>query len=448
MESILTHRWEKLRYHPEQARLWQSPARFKTVPAGRRSGKTELGKRKTVRIAMNPGASVYDDPHYFLAAPTRQQAKDIFWDDLKALVPKGLLLCAPSETELKIRLITGSAICVVGLDKPERIEGRPWDGGVITEIANIKKDAWPLHIRPALSDRQGWCWLEGVPEGRGLYYDLDKAAKAEALRALQEGRLAEWDSFHWISADILPVHEIEAAKRDLDELSYLQEYEASFVNFQGQAYYPFDDKKHCKTLKYDSIQPLIIGLDFNVAPGVAVICQEQQLPSGEWGTGIIGEVYIPQNSNTPAVCRKIAQDWGKHQGRVFVYGDSTGGSRKTSATEGNDWDLVRDELRPVFRDRLIIKRKANPSERSRINAMNTRLLSQSGAIKMQIDPTKAPHTVKDFEGVRLLEGGSGEIDKGPKSDSNLTHLTDGLGYYIVYEFPTTKLTATSMEFPF
>ena len=43
--------------------------------------------------------------------------------------------------------------------------------------------------------------------------------------------------------------------------------------------------------------------------------------------------------------------------------------------------------------------------------MNSRLKSAAGDIRPMVDAVKAPHTVKDFEGVRLLEGGSGEIDK-------------------------------------
>jgi hypothetical protein len=46
---------------------------------------------------------------------------------------------------------------------------------------------------------------------------------------------------------------------------------------------------------------------------------------------------------------------------------------------------------------------------------------------MMVDPAKAPSVVRDFEGVRLLKGGSGEIDK--KADPLLSHWTDGIGYY-------------------
>lgn len=158
------------------------------------------------------------------------------------------------------------------------------------------------------------------------------------------------------------------------------------------------------------------------------------------GTGVIGEVHIPRNSNTPAVCRKLIEDWKNHQGPVRCYGDATGGSRGTAKVQGSDWDLIKAELRPVFGDRLSFRvPAANPPERARVNAMNTRLLTGDGVIRLMVDPARAPNVVKDLEGVRTLAGGSGEIDK--KATPALTHVSDGLGYYVEAEFPVARRTA-------
>jgi hypothetical protein len=432
-----------LRPHPVQYAYWTSPHRFNTVPAGRRSGKTELAKRKLVKRAI--GASTSWEPRFFAAAPTRDQAKRIFWEDLKAMSSRDLLDGRPSESDLVISYINGATLWVIGLDKPERMEGQPWDGGVVDEIGNTKPNAWKENIRPALSDRLGWCDMIGVPEGRNHYYDIDK--RAIALMK-QHGNESEWGHYSWPSSDILPASEIEAARADLDELTFQQEYEASFINFTGRAYYPFTEDEHSTPLKYDPKAPLVLCFDFNVEPGVCAIVQEQKLP-GKYekdaneltlldkpvtGTGIIGEVHIPRNSNTPAVCRRIAKDWGKHVGRVICYGDATGGSRGSAKVEGSDWDLIEKELRPVFKDRLAFRvDDKNPKERARINAVNSRLMTVNKVTRMMVDGGKAPNVLKDFEGVTLLEGGSGEIDKAVSP--MLTHLTDAIGYYIEYEFP-------------
>ncbi|MGL1152562.1 hypothetical protein ACSTLF_00280, partial [Vibrio parahaemolyticus] len=66
---------------------------------------------------------------------------------------------------------------------------------------------------------------------------------------------------------------------------------------------------------------------------------------------------------------------------------------------GSDWDLVATALRPVFRDRLVVAvPRANPPERARINAVNTRLKAGDGTVRLMVDPVHAPHVVKDLEG--------------------------------------------------
>lgn len=450
--ATLPPRWYDLRAAPGQLAYAESRHRFNVVPAGRRSGKTERFKRKLVRKAMTlEGITHNDTPRFFAGAPTRDQAKRIYWDDLKKL-SRPWWLGTPSETELTIRLLTGAELVVVGMDKPERIEGSPWDGGGLDEYGNMKPQAWGANVRPALSDRNGWCDLIGVPEGRNHYYDAYNLAVAAMS---ERGDASEWGAFTWKSIEVLPATEVEQARRDLDKLTFEQEYEASFVNFAGRAYYAFTDANKARLRdRYDPKQPLIVCLDFNVAPGVAVIVQELPLPlpgatkdTPQIGTAVIGEVWIENNSNTPAVCRKILTDWKDHVGRIEVYGDATGGQRRTSGTLGSDWDIAKTDLRAGYaaegvkgfgaRVAFFVK-SDNPAERARVNAMNSRTCAAAGTIRLMVDPHAAPHVVRDFEGVTTLKGGSGEIDK--NRDKRLTHPTDALGYYVDYRFPVVDAT--------
>lgn len=432
---MLTPRWYRFRPHTGQHELWHSKARFIVLPCGRRSGKSEIAKRKLVLSALNPDTG-YDDPNYFAAAPTRDQAKRIYWRDLKALLPK-TFVTKVSESEMLIQLVNGASIYVVGMDKPERIEGMSWNGGILDEYANMKAKAWTENVRPALADRRGWGWLIGVPEGRNHYYDLYQFA-------LSEKSGPEWAAFTWTSGEILSPEEIESARAALDELTFQQEMEASFVTFEGRCYYPFLRETHCAPLRhlYNSRAPLAFCFDFNVDPGVAAVCQEVVLPNGLDGTAVIGEVYIPRNSNTPAVCRKLIQDWGNHAGSVICYGDATGGSRGSAKVAGSDWDLIKAEFRqsPLSSRVTYDVPSANPPERARVNAVNSRLKSESGDIRLMVDLQAAPHVMKDFEGVVLLKGGSGEIDK--KATPYLSHISDACGYYISRRFPLVRATTT------
>ena len=213
-------RWYKLIPHETQLSLINDDVRFKVIPAGRRSGKTCRFKRYVVKQAMkNPGMP------YFAAAPTRDQAKRIFWNDLKLLSFSSLHERRPSETELSIYLNNGSTISVLGLDKPERIEGVFWAGGGIDEFGDLKESAWGEHISPALDtfnptmpEYKAWCWLFGVPEGLNHYYDRYQYA-------INSGD-TDWKGYLWPSSDILPEATIEAAKRQLSLRQFRQEYEA------------------------------------------------------------------------------------------------------------------------------------------------------------------------------------------------------------------------------
>ena len=403
-----TKRWFRLRYHPAQHKLSHPDGpRFRIVPAGRRSGKTEIAKRYGIRFILRRAAEVtWDDPRIGFGAPTYGQARKIYWNDIKKMIPPGLIRGKPRESEMMIELITGAQIYVLGLDVAERIEGVPWDGLFMDEFANIREGAWSENIRPALMDRRGIGWLYGVPEGTGEYQRLYE-------RALSGGD-PDWGAYHWRSEDILPPEEIAAAKADLDEHTYEQELGGQFVARSGRVYYKFDRHIHASQQVrrfYDPQKLLMVCFDWNVSPGVACIAQELRLPNGETGTAVIGEVYIQRDSNSERVARAIANQWGSHKGMVHLDGDSTGGARSTVGLFGTDWDIVRAVLRPVFGDRLAMVYQTNPTEKSRVNAVNSRLMSVSGVVRMMIDPQHCPMLIGDFENTLRKDDGSGAIDK-------------------------------------
>jgi hypothetical protein len=436
-DTRLTPRWTKLGFHKQQSLSYRSIARFNINHSGRRSGKTELvGKRRIIKKALKGGP--FPDWRCFVGAPVRHQAKKIYWSDLKAMIPKQFIWKI-NESELIIHLVNASEIHVVGLDRPERVEGIPWDHGLLDEYGNMKPNAWDENIRPALSDRKGSCDFIGVPEGRNHYFDLTLLAKEEIAAGGED-----WAIWHWPSWEILDEDEIRAAKRDMDELVFMQEYGGQFINFTGMAYYQFDADIHVGRYfqYYNPKKPIVLCFDFNVSPGVAVIAQEMgsdvfDIPMGKTITVAIGEVYIPRQSNTVRVCEKIIADWHHHQGNIICYGDSTGGAEGSAKVKGSDWDLIKSTLMPHFGKQLYFNVPLkNPRERQRVNAVNSRLMAYDGEVKMVVDGHKCPHLVKDLEGVRVIEGTAGQIDK--KSDPKLTHISDALGYYVVKQFPVAR----------
>lgn len=450
MTSGLTDRWRPARLSPAQHGFLTSRSRVNAVVAGRRSFKTEGAKRRLIMAAIR--FTQFSDGQFFACAPTHGQAKSIFWKDLKALTPTWALKNqnrrrAISDGELTIDLVNGAQIKVVGLDKPERIEGRDWDGGVISEFGNCKPDIFQAHIRPMMT-RGGWIDLEGVPEGRNHWYEMAMKLRDESSSSSAKRISSAYH--HWTTEEVLHLWlgeegaaaELDEAKSSMDKLVYQQEYLANFVAFEGMAYHAFSDSNKAygdNRALYDPREPLILCFDFNREPGVCVYVQEQDAARFSWIpklnpkhgkiTACIGEVYIKRASNTRKVCRQILNDWQEvhTSGEVMLYGDPAGGAKTSSAVDGSDWDLIKEALEPAFGRRLRDRvPKAAPRVRARLNAVNSRLETAAGRVGLVVDAKACPILIRDFEGVEAdAQGNLIKVPGGP-----LTHLTDALGYYI------------------
>jgi phage terminase large subunit-like protein len=90
----------------------------------------------------------------------------------------------------------------------------------------MQRESWTEAIRPALSDRLGHALFISTPKGRNWFWEIYQSG----LRG-EEG----WQSWQFptVSNPYIDPREIDAAKRDLPELIFRQEYEAEFVDDQG-----------------------------------------------------------------------------------------------------------------------------------------------------------------------------------------------------------------------
>lgn len=416
-------RWYALKDHPVQLALMQavpSGIRFPLVPAGRRSGKTERFKRFLTKMASA------DVGPYFAAAPTHSQAKKIFWDDLKQFTLSCTHKRRPSESELIIYLDSGSEIHVIGLDKPQRIEGIPWRGGGIDEFADVKPDAWEANILPALNtvnptdpDYRAWCWLLGVPDGLNHYYDL--CMKAET------GADPNFKVFHWKSAEILPPDVIDAMKRAMSAKQFKQEFEASFETAGGRIYEDYG--KH--NLTDETIQPheqIMWMHDQNFTPLSSAIGVRRNNGNDLY---LLDEIVL-----TSAVSRQAAVEFverykdhaNKH---VLIYGDPAGkaGEKHGHASDYTDIEGVLKEHGWRYTRKV---KPAHPAIKDRQNAVRTKILTASGESSLFVNPITAPWCHKGLATVQLKEGSTFQEDQ----SNQYQHITTAIGYCVDVEWPS------------
>lgn len=432
-------RWYALKDHPVQLALVAAVhggIRFPLVPAGRRSGKTERFKRFLVKQA---NAVI---GQYFAAAPTHAQAKKIFWDDLKAFTLSCLHPRKPSESDLIIYLPNGSEIHVIGLDKPQRIEGIPWKGGGIDEFADVKSDAWEANILPALNtvnpldpEYRAWCWLLGVPDGLNHYYDLCMRAEAKADPNFQV--------FHWKSAEILPEDVIVAMKHSMSAKQFKQEFEASFETAGGRIYEDYSKANHTDA-RIEPHEQLMWMHDQNFTPLSSAVGVRRG-PKGQNGQYLhTNDLYLlDEIVLTSAVSKQSALEFvdkfKNHKNKhVLIYGDPAGqaGEKHGHASDYTDIEGVLRANGWAFTRKV---KPAHPAIKDRQNAVRAKIRTADGSISLYVNPHTAPWCDKGLSTVQLKEGSTFQEDQ----TNQYQHITTAIGYCVEAIWPVIKRNATS-----
>lgn len=422
---MLTPRWTQLKYHPIQRAAWTSSSRFVGLPCGRGSGKTELAKRRLIRYL--PIKKEHEDPRYFYAGPTYQQAMRTAWDDLLALIPR--------EWEPKckgncIRTVFGSELWVFGLDNPERIEGPQYDGGVVDESCDQWPGTFDLNILPALTWRQGWCWRIGVPKRQGV----GAIEFREWCQSIERGEVTNASVYRWPSSDVAPKEALEWAARYMDAKDYNEQFNAEWETAGGAIFYAFDETQNCRSCAYRPELPIVVASDFNVDPMCWALGHVIDNRIVEW----FDEIVL-RNANTPGTLDTLYNKYASHTAGFYFYGDATGKARKTAATASDYVHILNDERFKTM-GRQIKYVDGNPPVLDRFAACNAMLCNAAGQRRMFIDP-RCKMLIKDL---RSRHNKPGTMT--PNDFGDLGHMTDAIGYFIYQAFPV-RITRTTVKTP-
>jgi hypothetical protein len=398
-----------------QIQVWQSPTRFKVVAAGRRWGKTQLGRTWLLKQAFARGRG-----RYWYVAPTREDAKDIMWADLKHACHPAWLAEQPREGDLALNLTNGAEVRLWSAEKGDSLRGRPLKALVMDEYADMDTRVYHEILRPSLADFKAPALFIGTPKSFNHFHELfDRGQNPER---------ETWGSWQFKSVDnpFLDPLEIEEARKDSDPRTFRQEWEASFEALAGRAYYAFTREHNRKPVTFDPAASVCVFFDFNIDPATAGIGQRRGDKALVWR-----EVRLThRGGEATRACALKAKAFlrdAHHHGEVRIYGDATGKSAKTTGPA--DHAVIRE----VFPNAVWCIPGHNPHEKDRVSAVNACCETMAGTHRLEIDPCNVG-LIADLE--QVIFGENGELDK--KSNPMLTHHSDGLGYWLVRDFPVVS----------
>ena len=207
------------RLHPAQAQIKAERRRFNVAALGRRAGKSKLAQELLVECALDRRPAAYFAPTYKLLEEC--------WRELKAILAE--VITDKSEQEHRLQVYGGVVIECWSTDTGDPARGRRYATVVIDEAAMIPRlaDVWGQAIRPTLTDYQGEAWFMSTPRGLNDFYLMFSRGQDEL-----EPEWMSWQMPTSVNPHIAPA-EISAARHELPDRVFAQEFEAQFLSLEG-----------------------------------------------------------------------------------------------------------------------------------------------------------------------------------------------------------------------
>lgn len=219
--------------HSGQVDVAKSNARFKVLVAGRRWGKTRLGVWLCIAKAMQGKKTWWVAPTYSMANEG--------WKEIRRLgIDYGVVV---KEGEKTIYTPTGGYVTVRTADNPDRLRGAGLDFIVLDECAYIKEETWKEVLRPTLTERQGGALFISTPKGYNWFARIFDEAENQN----------DWERWQkpTHTNPLVPLEELDIAKKEIGSYLYSQEYEAQFVEQTGGLFKPEWFKYYKKNVYQD-----------------------------------------------------------------------------------------------------------------------------------------------------------------------------------------------------
>jgi PBSX family phage terminase large subunit len=383
---------------------------------GSRSGKTFLAVYAIfVRAAKEPGSR-----HCILREKFAHAVQSIWLDT----IPKMLQIAMPdlgakaNKSRYFYQLPNGSEIWIGGLDNADRAEkilGNEYSTMYFNECSQLDFESISL-ARTRLAQKNKLTkktYYDQNPPKRShwSYWLFEKGIDPLNDEVIENPEdfvsilMNPGDNLDNIDPEYIKMLEKLPEKQKNRFLLGLYDDESD-----GNVYYAFNRDRHVKPVK-QLPGTIFVGMDFNVDPMTAVICQVINNK-----IQVFDEVYL-HNSDTYKMCDELKR---RGYGGVRVIPDSTGRNRKTSGQ--SDFDIIKESG-------FVIESTYNPFVTDRVNNVN-RLFTNDEII---ID-NKCKKLIADLEKVVWRDN---KLDQ--KTNKHLTHVSDCLGYIAHKLKPFKKL---------
>lgn len=408
--------------HKTQIEVATNTHRFRVICAGRRWGKSVLARLLVLQWATQMVGT------YWIVSPTYRQGKQNHWQELQKEIPRQWV-ASKNEVELSITLKNGSRIELKGAENPDALRGVKLRGLVVDEIASIRNWGWLWQevLRPTLTDYEAPAIFISTPKGFNHFHDIYQLGQST------DGSYKSW-RFTSYDNPYIPKGEIDAAKKELTEDTFYQEYMADFRKYTGLVYKEFDRAVHViEPFDIPSGWTIYRGVDFGSTNPTAclwIACDDDE----NWF--IIGEHYATGQTidyhagiiNSNPLSPRVSTTFGDPSGAQWISEFAQRGIYITPANKETGQSLegwVRFGIEKVA-ERL----KVIPGHR----VPNLRSSSDGQGMPKIFVFTSCTQTIREFETYRWKEKSvtqAQDLNAPEAPEKANDHAMDALRYFAV-----------------
>lgn len=253
MEITIPHKYSPRPYQLKLLNALDNGIKRAIIVWNRRSGKDKTCFNYMIKEAIKKKGT------YFYFLPTYSLAKKVVWDNIdndgfKMLehVPRELIK-STNGTELKIELINGSIIQLIGADEFKKGGvGTNCVGVVFSEFSITNPEAW-RYVSPILAVNGGWAIFNFTPRGMNHAYNLLQQYKENPKWFCQVLTNNE--------TQVLTGEALEEEKANNPQDFFEQEYYCKFIEGAGQFFKRIDQIKIEEEDKPDPTHRYQMGVD-------------------------------------------------------------------------------------------------------------------------------------------------------------------------------------------
>lgn len=309
--------------HNYQRQFHKSKARFRSLIAGRRGGKTIAGTIEALWQADQLPKEKGRPTHGWIISPTYQMLKDVN-------IPVLMEWCPPdaikdwNKSDNRLELTNGSTITLRSGENPDRLRGVGLDWVWLDEACFMSKQVWEV-LYPTLTDKNGIAWVTTTPQGYDWVYNTFYLPAIDGENGFEAWKYTTLDN-PYIDKGL-----IEQARKDLSDMMFKQEYLASFEKFEGLIYPEFNQLVHVKEQDRAITDTFFVGLDVGWNHPTAGLLMKEDIAGNLFVVDEFREQYLDSKQIGDQLNGLVVRNGLKpDQVEMYVIDPASKGTQQTS----------------------------------------------------------------------------------------------------------------------